>query len=323
MQIHRLAFLLSACVGLCGAGSIDWISSLGGKSTADPAGNVTAVNLRGTWVTDVDLIELAKMPRLERLDLSHTRISDEGMLYLRPARKITDLNLYSAEQVTDQGMAAIKDWTQLRRLNVRGTRISDGTLAIVSHLPQLESLDVANTPVTENGLDYLMTLTSLKELSLGRRRLNDNTLEVLRLLGTLTYLDLGGPGTEDRPDMTLDRRSGEAGAMRESMVRAIAGLKNLRVLKLGHSNISTGGLAAFNALSSLEKLGLEGCRRIDDGAVAELAGWKNLKYVDLQDTAVTEKGLRTLRSHRPDLNVLANPGEAQQKAEDQKPQPRR
>ena len=142
----------------------DWISALGAKVSEDRAGNIVAVDLRGSWVYDSQLIDLAKLPHLEKLDLSHTRISDEGMIYLRSAPEITDLNLYYAEQITDQGMSAIKDWKHLKRLNLRGTRISDGTLEIVSHLPQLEALDIANTPVTDNGLDSLITLIDRKSV---------------------------------------------------------------------------------------------------------------------------------------------------------------
>jgi len=71
------------------------------------------------------------------------------MIYLRSAPGIADLNLYYAEQISDQGMSAIKNWKHLKRLNLRGTCISDGTLEIVSHLTQLEALDVANTPLTD------------------------------------------------------------------------------------------------------------------------------------------------------------------------------
>ena len=89
-------------------------------------------------------------------------------------------------------MTAIQGWKHLTRLNVRGTRISDGTLQIASELTGLEALDIANTQVTDNGLDRLITLTNLKELAIGRSRLSDNALEVLRMLPTLTYLDLSG-----------------------------------------------------------------------------------------------------------------------------------
>src|SRR5262249_53577067 len=205
------------------------------------------------------------------------------------------------------GMTAIKGWKHLKRLNVRGTRISDGTLEIVSHLTQLEALDVANTPITDNGLDQLITLTHLKELSLGGRRLSDNVLEMLRLLPTLTYLDLSGPRSADRPDLVFGNRAGESGAMSENTLRAISELKELRVLKLGYSNISADGLRILSSLSQVEKLGLEACALIDDAAARKLANWKSLRYVDLQETQVTEKGVETLQTLKPDLKILAGP----------------
>src|SRR5947207_12496990 len=115
-----------------------WITRLGGKIERDPAGRIVAVNLRGGWISDVEMIELARLPDLERLDLSHTRISDEGMLNLKPAPKVKELKLFYSEWITDQGMTAIKDWKHLRRLNLRGTRIYDGTLEIVSRMPGIE-----------------------------------------------------------------------------------------------------------------------------------------------------------------------------------------
>src|SRR5215467_3126916 len=119
----------------------DWIARMGGKVERDLMGRIVAVNLRGSWINDADMIELARLPDLERLDLSHTRISDEGMLNLKPAPKIKDLNLFYSEWITDQGLTAIKGWKHLTRLNARGTRISDGTLEIVSHMLGLEALD--------------------------------------------------------------------------------------------------------------------------------------------------------------------------------------
>jgi Leucine-rich repeat (LRR) protein len=286
--------------------SADRVLSLGGQIDRDASGSVLAVNLRGSWVSDVDLINLSSLPHLERLDLSHTRISDDGMLLLKMAPRISDLNLCYAELITDQGMAAIKNWKHLRRLNVRGTRISDGTLEIVSHLPQLEALDVASTPTTDNGLDHLIELTRLKELALGRIRLSDIVLETLRMLPMLTYLDLSGPRSVDRPDLVAGHRTSES-AMDERALRAISELKELRVLKLGYSTISGEGLRALSTLSQVEKLGLEGCARIDDMAVTELAKWKRLRYIDLQDTQVTEKGVKALQNLVPNARVLAGP----------------
>ena len=302
--MKRFLGLWLAAAALSASNLPDWISGLGAKVSEDRAGNIVAVDLRGSWVYDSQLLDLAKLPHLEKLDLSHTRISDEGMLYLRPAPEITELNLYYAEQITDQGMSAIKDWKHLKRLNLRGTRVSDGTLEIISHLPQLEALDIANAPLTDNGLDSLMTLINLKELSLGHRRESDNEVEVLRLLPTLIYLNLSGPGDAERPDSNY-RKAGDAGPMRADLVRAIAELKDLRVLKLGYSNITSDGLRILSGLQQVERLGLEACPRIGDEAVAELANWKSLKYVDLQETKVTGKGVEALRGAKPGIMILS------------------
>src|SRR6266566_688562 len=279
-----------------------WIARLGGKIERDPTGRIVAVNLRGSWINDAEMIDLARLPDLERLDLSHTRISDEGMLNLKPAPKIKDLKLFYSEWITDLGLSAIKDWKHLRRLDVRGTRISDGTLEIVSHMTGLEALDIAQTEVTDLGLDHLIALVNLKELSVGRGRLSNFGLVALRMLPALTYLDLSGarPTPPDNPG-----GRGAGSGIPEETIRAIAELKDLRVLYLGFSAITADGLRTLGSLDKVEKLGVQGCSRVDDIALAELAKWKSLKYLDVQEAAVTEKGLAELRRAKPGITILS------------------
>lgn len=284
------------------AGGLDWVDGLGGRIDRDSEGNVVAVHLGRTWVDDVELLDLAKLPKLVRLDLSHTRITDDGLLHLQSQTQIQDLNLFYAEQITDQGMSAIKGWKDLRRLNLRGTRISDGTLAIVGGLTGLESLDIAYTDITESGLDALVALTHLTEFSLGRSKLSDSQLEVLRLMNTLEYLDLGGPhpGPEGKRETAVSPLPG-------TVPRAISTLKELRVLKLDHSGIGADGLRILASLDRVEKLALEGCGLVNDDALRELAQWKSLKYLDVQATKVTREGVAALEKARPGIVVLSGP----------------
>ena len=86
-----------------------WITDLGGSITRDPQGHVIAVSLRGSWVGDTDLRRLNEYPDLTTLDLSLTHITDQGMLEIKNLSGVADLNLYFAEYVTDEGLAAIKD----------------------------------------------------------------------------------------------------------------------------------------------------------------------------------------------------------------------
>lgn len=294
----RNVFCLLILAGALQASDADWIRKLGGRVEVDASGKIVAVNLSQTWVNDTEMLQLASIGTLERLDLSHTRISDEGLLHLRPAKQIRELNLLYAEQVTDLGLNAIKGWTNLKLLNVRGTRISDPTLAIVGRLTGLESLDIANTGVTDKGLDSLVPLTHLKHLALGRTRFTEDSLSMLRLLTTLESLDLSGPR-----GLARTQRS-EGGAVPPG----VADLKNLRVLRLGHSQAGVDDVRLLaGSLTKLEKLGLESCARVDDEALKIIAGWKSLKYVDLQETKITPAGRDALQKDRPELAVLSGP----------------
>src|SRR2546428_13250699 len=114
--MRRLCVAFCSVMTLLATDSADWILHLGGKVERGAGGDIVSVNLRGSWINDAEVIGLTRLPRLERLDLSHTRITDEGMLHLKTAPRITDLNLYYAELVTDQGMTAIRDWKHLKRL---------------------------------------------------------------------------------------------------------------------------------------------------------------------------------------------------------------
>jgi Leucine-rich repeat (LRR) protein len=307
--------LLLTAGGMLQGGDLGWVARLGGKVQRDTAGNVVAVNLRGTWVDDVEMIDIARLPKLQRLDLSHTRITDEGMLHLKPASQIEDLNLYYAEWVTDQGMRAIKNWKKLKRLDVRGTRIANGTLEIVSHMPQLEALDISNTQITDNGMEMLISLTNLKELAIGQgRRGSSGDLGFLRVLTTLTSLDIGGaqPAPPDMGGRKVDRPP--APPLQANTVKAMAELKELRVLRMGYMGVSSADLKTLSALQNVEKLGLQECPRVDDAALAELVNWKSLKYLDVQGTKVTEQGVAALRKAKPSLVILTTLGSPQYSA---------
>ena len=143
---------------------------------------------------------------------------------------------------------------------------------------------------------------NLKELSLGRGRLSNAGLIMLRMLPQLTYLDLSGarPAPPDNP-----QGRGAAAGFPEETLKVLSGLKDLRVIYLGFSAITADGLHTLSSLDQVEKLGLQGCSRVDDSALAELIHWKGLKYLDLQETPVTAKGLQAFRSARPSVRIIS------------------
>jgi hypothetical protein len=278
-----------------------WILKLGGQVRRDTSGNVVEVNLRGRWVGKTEILDLLQYKQLVRLNLSHTRIADSDLLYLRPAAQIQDLNLSYSEHITDIGMSIIKDWTHLRRLDVSGTQVADATLVLLSRLTEMESLDVAGSEVTDDGVQELVPLTKLKHLGLGRSQFGEGASEALGLLDNLQSLDLSGPG---------QRRNRRAGGDRipPPVVAAVAQLEDLRLLRVGHSWADSAALQVWtSSLKKLERLGLENCARIDDSAITTIETWRSLKQVDLQGTRVTAARIGQLRKSRPDLRVLSSP----------------
>src|SRR5262245_21892683 len=256
----------------------DWITEAGGVVTRDRAGRVTGVDLRASWVTDSDLRLLADLPYLTNLDLSLTRITDHGLQQLKSAPGIVDLNLYYAEQITDEGMAALKNWKRLKRLNLRGTKITDTTLEHLANVTTLESLDAGFAQITDVGLDRLAPLANLKELVIGGNKLTDVGLQALRQLPGLTSLSLDGTQRTDSGLWSI--------GLTESGLDAIMTLKELRELRLDGMPVSTRWLEKLKVLHKLERLSLQGCKRLGDDATPLLASWPALRVLDVKGTAM-------------------------------------
>jgi internalin A len=300
-------------------GDVQWIEDAGGTVIRDAAGRITGVDLRASWVTDTDLRKLVTLPYLSYLDLSLTRITDQGMQELKNAPGIVDLSLYFAEYVTDEGLAAIKDWKKLKRLNLHGTKISDTTLEHISGITTLESLNIGTAMVTDVGVERLVSLPNLKELTMGGNELCDAGLQALRQIPSLTYLDLGGrQGTDSNiwaisiSDVGLDAvlTLKELRELRFGCTSIGVGIEGTRFASVKATDVSVAWLEKMKALPKLEKLKLQGCARVGDDAIRALIALPNLREVDLKGTSVTEKGVAALRAAKPKAQIYFGPWEA-------------
>lgn len=293
MKLPCLILLLTLLIPTDNA---DWITEAGGTVTRDRAGRITAVDLRASWVTDSDLPQLAVLPYLTHLDLSQTRITDLGLQQLKNAPGIVELNLYYAEQITDEGLAAVKGWQKLRRINLRGTKVTDTTLEHLANVATVEAIDVGFAQITDVGLDRLTPLVNLKELVVGGNKLTDMGLQALRQLPGLTHLSLGGSQRTDSGLWTI--------SLTESGLEAIATLKDLRELRLDGLPVTARLLEKLKPLAKLERLSLQGCIRLNDDAASVLAALPALRVLDVKGSAMTEKGLAELRQAKPKMQIL-------------------
>jgi len=320
MKLHLAVALLLGATGqsaeIKSAVDTQWIEDLGGAVIKDPAGRITGVDLRASWVTDTDLRRLVRLPNLTHLDLSLTRITDQGMQELKNLHGIVDLSLYYAEYVTDEGMAAIKGWKKLKRLNVHGAKFSDTTLDHIAGITALEFLNIGSGMVTDIGLERLTSLPNLKELTIGGNKLTDAGLQALRQMHSLTYLDLGGrQGTDANiwairmSDVGLDAILSvkDLRELRFECTSVGVGIEGTRFAEVSYVSVTTGWLEKMSALPRLEKLKLQGCDRLNDDSIPALAALPGLREVDLKGSAVTEKGIAALKAAKPGIQVYFGP----------------
>jgi hypothetical protein len=196
-KLMRLAAAL-LLAALTAAGN-DWIASLEGKAETAPDGSIRALSFRRGWVSDADLDRIAQLDKLERLDLSETRVTDLGLLKLKELKNVRELNLFYAELVTDEGLATMRNWSKIERINARGTKVTDNTLALLAGKTTITALDIGFAEVTDSGLQHLSTLPNLRSLAVGGNKLTEVGLQVLRTLPQLESLDRFVDARYDRP----------------------------------------------------------------------------------------------------------------------------
>ena len=108
------------------------------------------------------LIQVGEAPEAVR----YKRITDTDLRYLPGLTNVKALEL-DGSKVTDAGLAHLGGLTSLRTLNLDGTHVTDVGLVHLKGLRNLRNLDLGGTQVTDVGLAHLKDLTNLRRLFLG------------------------------------------------------------------------------------------------------------------------------------------------------------
>ena len=318
-----LALLVAATVApaakLSEYEAADWLVETGGSFIRAYNSNIVEVDLTSTWVTDADLEKLVSMPHLRKIDLSYTWITDIGLEHLKPLENVEELTLHYTENITDGGIAHIKHWKNLKRLDVRGTKVTSRVFEHVGQIKTLEFLDVGFSRVTDDGFEHLADLTNLESLGFAGNKMSGVALPLLKLLLSLKHLDIGGRQRTDSglwglalSDFNLESIESLTGleslnlqdaTITDLGVSRLAALVNLESLDLSRTPVSGRGVKALAALPKLRRLKLWHCERVGDEVAAHLPALKKVEVLDLAETAVSDKTLEAA-GNMPGLKQL-------------------
>ena len=129
-------------------------------------------------ITDSDLKTLSGHPQLRHLDLSETKITDEGMKVIRDLQLLT-LKI-GETNVTTAGLRDIPQTVTVLALD--GLEITDEDIDhIASSYPRLVRLNLQNTSIGDEAIPSLLQLKQLKQLQLKGTSITPAGLERLKL----------------------------------------------------------------------------------------------------------------------------------------------
>ncbi len=140
-------------------------------------------------LSDTTIGAIAKLTRIECLDLGNTRIARGGLGRLAGLRRLSYLGL-ACTGVTDVGLEGLGKLKGLQVLNLRRCRISDASLESVGKLANLRVLVLSECRIIDAGVAKLGGLTQLEELDLSETGVTDDGLQHLRRLSKLRVLNL-------------------------------------------------------------------------------------------------------------------------------------
>src|SRR5687768_6152080 len=264
------------------------IEKQGGFVVRDAKGNIVQVSLARTWANDADVERVAAIKTLKKLDLSLTYVSDKGAEAIGKATQLEELNLFTAEFITDAAIAFLRGNTNLRVLNLRGTDVTDTSLEYISQLGNLRSLDISFTQIGDVGMEHLAPLSQLEELNVGGMKISGAALHVLKYLPNLKRLSFYG---------TQRRNAGMCWApvMTDIELDTIALLTGLEELNIGDGvALGTPRPAEMGPRAGEAECRITGGTRVTDVGVAKLANLKKLRNLNLSGSHVTGGALKTL-----------------------------
>lgn len=170
------------------------LSRLGGAQTiwaGTKPDRLIGVELHGDQASDANLSLLARIPELRIVVLAPSSprlITDTGIARLAPLKNLEYLGL-GGTGVTDQGLAHLQHFPQLRRLELPPNSTDAGIVHLLQ-CPELEQLRVWPAKITNEGVATLSQIACLRFLDLNGTHIDDAALPHLRQLTSLEVLDL-------------------------------------------------------------------------------------------------------------------------------------
>lgn len=243
---------------------------------------ITECNLEGSAVSDVGFAEVAKFPNLIKV------------------------NLTACTQITDNGLAAIKDLKNLEVVILERCAISDAGLVHLRNLSNLKVLNLNQTAVTDAGFLKLSptTLSHLEELYVNSVKVDGSCFRRIPIGDSLRILVAGGSSIGLHLDNFKNHRNLEevnlySSGVNDMTIAALKGHSKLRILHLGSNGLTEVGARKLTGLTGLEDLTFRSNPGISDKCLATFKPCTNLTHFGDKETMITLAGRNYIKKFAP------------------------
>jgi hypothetical protein len=156
------------------------------------------LNMSGSRVTNEGIRSLAGADHIVALNLSHNpRVDDSSMLYVAAMTNLKTLVLVNTN-VGDQGVSQLTGLDKLAFLNLNSSRnVSDRSAGILGSMDSLQHLLINRTGITDRGIPLIARLPRLRRLSIEGTDIGVNSLPHLVGMSSLEQLDVAGSGLSE------------------------------------------------------------------------------------------------------------------------------
>ncbi|MDX1982739.1 MAG: hypothetical protein SFV51_20885 [Bryobacteraceae bacterium] len=285
--------------------------------------SLTRLHLGGSRrVTGAGLRHLARMPRLELLELSCCDITGEDLAVVGQLLQLREFSLCHHGGVSDAGLANLKFCERLERVDLLGSSAGDGVIEALAGKPHLRHFRSGNL-VTDAGLALLHRIPAFKTWQGGEPRYSlmgfDAEPNYLLLRGRITgagvrnLAGLDGLFALNLDDASLTFTARElkplAGLAHlgwlgfdatDETMGAIAALPHLRMLMCQDTSAGDAGFTALSRSRTIESIWGRRCYNLRNAGFAALSGMPSLRGLSVSCKNVDDAALSAL-PHFPSL----------------------
>ena len=246
------------------------------------------LDLSQSKVSDQGIQKLAKFKNLTSLNLSKTYVRGTGLQGLE-LDKLQELSLDNTQFDSSVG-AKIKDLQSLKTLGLRAAGLNDSFYEILAQLPHLEVLHLDGNKLLL-GVNFSEMIKSgnfenLRVLTVSDSQFGYYGLLAVDQLKHLEILDAGSSGLNLKAILPISK------------------CKKLRELNLSANPLSNESLVPLKRIKSLEVLNLADCQGLSDPGTKTLRTMKHLKKLKLTGTSMTPKAIESLQKVLKETDVV-------------------